>query len=191
MNYRNTYLVLAGICAVLCGAAPAFAAGSLETRAVTGGLGISSGTSKILESVIGEVSGVQVSGSSKKVLSGHASTSHSPGVAYDLVATTQPVGEGQVRVNWTSVGRNGFRGQAASVVVKIATFPVTYANYESILSSLTLVGLSTGTVDISTYSRLAPAQYYAALRVRDSAGIYEKGVRLLFGFQEGYAVFVL
>jgi hypothetical protein len=158
---------------MLCGAVSAFAAGSLETRAVTGGLGISSGTAKILESVVGEISGPAIVSGSKRVLSGHASNSHSPGVPYDLVATTQPVGEGQVRVGWTAVGRDGMRGQAANVVVKIATFPVTYANYDSIVSSLTVAALSTGTVHISTYSHLVPGpQYYTALRVRDSAGIY-------------------
>ncbi|OGR45575.1 MAG: hypothetical protein A2X35_04295 [Elusimicrobia bacterium GWA2_61_42] len=157
----------------LAGGGTSFAAGSLETQAVTGGLGISSGTAKIIESVVGEISAAQMTGSSKKVLSGHAANSHSPGVAYDLVATTQPVGEGQVRVSFTSVGRDGLRGQAAAVVVKIATFPVTYANYESILSSVTLVGLSTGTVQISTSSHLVPGpEYYTALRVRDAAGIY-------------------
>lgn len=145
----------------------------LETQAVTGGLGISSSTAKVLESVVGQVAGVQMTAGSKKILSGHASNSHSPGVIYDLAASTQPVGEGQVRVSFTSVGDDGFRGQAAGVVIKIATFPVTYANYESVLSSFTLVGLSTGTVDISTYSHLVPGpQYYAALRVRDGAGVY-------------------
>mgnify|MGYP001267577848 CR=1 FL=1 len=173
MEHKSIAVIAAALSVVLCGAAVARAAGSLETRAVSAGLGISSGTAKVLESVVGEVSGAQLSGSSKKVLSGHSSTSHSPGVVYDLVATTQPVGEGQVRVGFTSVGRDGFRGQAASVVVKIATFPVTYANYESITSSFSLTGLSTGTVDISTYSHLAPGpQYYTALRVRDSAGVY-------------------
>ena len=157
----------------LAGAGAAFAAGSFETSAVTSGLGISSSASKILESVAGEISGAPVLSGSKKMLSGHSSVSHSPGVVYDLVASTQPVGEGQVRINWTSVGSDGFSGTAAAVVVKIATFPVTYANYDSIISSLTLVGLSTGTVDISTYSRLAPGPlYYTALRVRDLAGIY-------------------
>ena len=154
-------------------ALPCAAAGSLETKAVTGGLGISSGTAKILESVVGEISGPAIVSGSKKVLSGHASNSHSPGVPYDLVATTQPVGEGQVRVGWTAVGRDGMRGQAANVVVKIATFPVTYSNYDSIVTSLTVAALSTGTVHISTYSHLVPGpQYYTALRVRDSAGIY-------------------
>lgn len=173
MRYKSVGLAIAGICAALCGAVPALAAGSLETRAFTGGLGISSGTSKILESVVGEISGVQISGASKKILSGHSSTSHSPGVIYDLVASTQPVGEGQVRVSFTSVGRDGLRGTAGSVVVKIATFPVTYANYDSITTSVTLVGQSTGTVAVSTSSHLVPGpQYYTALRVRDSSGIY-------------------
>ncbi len=159
--------------ALICGAAPLFAAGGLETQAVTGGLGISSGTAKVLESVVGESSGIEMSGSSKRLLSGHASNSHSPGVPYDLVATTQPVGEGQVRVGWTAVGRDGFRGQAADVVVKIATFPVTYANYDGIVTSLTVTALSTGSVHISTYSHLVPGpEYYTALRVRDAAGIY-------------------
>ncbi|OGR66927.1 MAG: hypothetical protein A2081_00010 [Elusimicrobia bacterium GWC2_61_19] len=174
MKNKGTLLSIFALAAFLCCQGPVHAiAGTLETQAVTGGLGISSGTAKIMESVVGEISGVQMTAASKKVLSGHASNSHSPGVVTDLVASTQPVGEGQVRINFTSVGRDGFHGQAGSVVVKIATFPVTYANYESILSSLTLVGLSTGTVDISTYSHLVPGpEYYTALRVRDSAGIY-------------------
>ena len=173
MEIKRTRISLIAAAAILCGAASAFAAGTLETKAVTGGLGISSGTAKIMESVVGEISGpVMVSGS-KRALSGHASNSHSPGVPYDLVATTQPVGEGQVRVGWTAVGRDGMRGQAANVVVKIATFPVTYSNYDSIVTSLTVTALSTGTVHISTYSHLVPGpQYYTALRVRDSAGIY-------------------
>jgi hypothetical protein len=144
----------------------------LETKAFTGGLSVSTSAANKLESVVGEISGAQLTSGSKKILSGHASTSHSPGVAYDLATTTQPVGDGQVRLSWTSVGRDGLFGNAASVVIKIATVPVTSANYDSILSSLTLVALSTGTVDISTYSHLVPGpQYYAALRVRDSSGI--------------------
>lgn len=172
MSYRRTFILLQALTA-LAFAGAVSAAGSLETQAVTGGLGISSGTSKIMESVVGETSGIQMSAGANRLLSGHASNSHSPGVPYDLVATTQPVGEGQVRVGWTAVGRDGMRGQAGNVVVKIATFPVTYANYESILSSLTVTALSTGTVHISTYSHLVPGpQYYTALRVRDSTGIY-------------------
>lgn len=172
MRYKSSVLSAAVVALAFCGVVSAQTK-LMETKAVTGGLSVSSSTSKILESVVGEISGAPVLGGSKKILSGHSSSSHSPGVVYDLVATTQPVGEGQVRVSWTSVGRDGFRGQAASVVVKIATFPVTYANYDSITSSLTLVGLSTGTVDISTYSHLVPGpQYYTALRVRDSSGIY-------------------
>jgi len=144
-----------------------------ETRSFSTGLSTAASAGKLLESVLGGMSGAPIGADSKKILSGHSSTSHSPGVVYDLVASTQPVTEGQVRVSWTSVGRDGFRGTATAVVVKIATFPVTYANYDSITSSLTLVGLSTGTIDISTYSHLVPGpQYYTALRVRDSAGIY-------------------
>lgn len=146
--------------------------GTIETQAVTGGLAVSVSATKSLESVVGEISGAQITSGSKKVFSGHSSTSHSPGVAYDLVTTTQPVGDGQVRISWTSVGLDGLVGSAASVIVKIATFPVTSANYDSITSSLTLAALNSGTVDISTYSHLLPGpQYYAALRVRDSIGI--------------------
>lgn len=144
----------------------------METQAVTGGLSVANSTAKILESVVGEISGAQMAGASNKILSGHSATSHSPGVAYDLATTTAPVGDGQVRISWTSVGRDGLVGSAASVIVKIATVPVTSANYDSITSSLTLAALASGTVDISTYSHLVPGpQYYAALRVRDSAGI--------------------
>lgn len=172
MRYKSAILSAALATLPFCGAVSA-QTGTLETRAVTGGLSVSSSTAKILESVIGEISGAQMASALKKVYSGHSSNSHSPGVIYDLSASTQPVSEGQVRLSWTSVGRDGLRGQAASVVVKIATYPVTYSNYDAILSSLTLVGLSTGTVDISTYSRLVPGpQYYTALRVRDAAGVY-------------------
>lgn len=175
MNYRRSWFPLVAAAAFLAATAGRARAltGYPETSAVTGGLAVSSSTSKIMESVIGEISGAQITAGGKKVLSGHSSTSHSPGVPYDLAATTQPVGEGQVQVGFTSVGSDGFRGQAAAVVVKIATFPVNYSNYESILSSYTLPGLTTGTIDISTFSHLVPGpQYYTALRVRDGAGIY-------------------
>lgn len=146
--------------------------GTLETQAVTGGLGISSGTAKILESVIGEVSGAAPSGSVIKVLSGHAQTSHSPGVLYDIAVTTQPVDEGQVRITFTTPGRDGFRGQLSYVEVKIATYAITASNYEAITSSLTLVALSTGTTDLTTYYHLVPGPtYYAAGRGRDAAGM--------------------
>jgi hypothetical protein len=155
----------------LCSAAQA-QTGTLETRAVTGGLGISSGSAKILESVIGEISGPAPAGSVRKALSGHARTSHSPGVPSDIAVTTQPVGEGQVRVTFTTPGRAGFRGQLSFVEVKIATYVITAANYESITSSLTLTALSTGTLDVTTYYRLVPGPvYYAAARGRDSAGM--------------------
>lgn len=154
----------------LCSAA--FAADSMETQAVTGGLGISSGTAKILESVIGELSGPAPTGSVRKVLSGHARTSHSPGVLYDIAVTTQPVDEGQVRITYTTPGRDGFRGQLSYVEVKIATYAINASNYESITSSLTLVALSTGTADLTTYYHLVPGPtYYAAGRGRDAAGM--------------------
>lgn len=171
MRYKSAVLSAAVVTLAFCGAASAQTK-ILETQAVTGGLSVSVSGAKSLESVVGEISGAQITSGSKKFLSGHSSSSHSPGVAYDLVTTTQPVGDGQVRISWTSVGRDGLVGGASSVVVKIATVPVTYANYDSITSSLTLAALGTGSVDISTYSHLLPGpQYYAALRVRDSAGI--------------------
>ena len=149
-----------------------FAANTLETRAVTGGLGISSGTAKILESVIGELSGPAPTGSVRKVLSGHARTSHSPGALYDIAVTTQPVDEGQVRITFTTPGRAGFRGQLSFVEVKIATYAITAANYEAITSSLTLTALSTGTAGLTTYYHLVPGPtYYAAGRARDAAGM--------------------
>ena len=172
MRYKSAVLSAAVLTLAFCGVVSAQTK-LIETHAVTGGLSVSTSSTNVLESVVGEISGAQIAGSSKKILSGHSSTSHSPGVVWDLIASTQPVNEGQVRINWTSVGRDGKVGTAASVVIKIATVPVTYANYDSIISSLTLVALSTGTVAISTSSHLVPGpQYYTALRVRDSSGIY-------------------
>ncbi len=168
MRYR-----LAGITYLFLCASSAWAAGSLETQAVTGGLGISSGSAKILESVIGEISGPAPAGAVSKVLGGHAQTSHSPGVVYDIAVTTQsPVSEGAVRISFTTPGRDGFRGQLSSVEVKIATYNITSVNYEAITSSLTLVALSTGTLDVTTYYHLPPGPtYYAAARGRDAAGL--------------------
>ncbi|MDT8287253.1 MAG: hypothetical protein RQ748_09105, partial [Elusimicrobiales bacterium] len=171
MSNGRTAILAALISAGLFASAQA-QTGTMETRAVTGGLGISSGTAKILESVIGELSGPAPTGSVRKVLSGHARTSHSPGVLYDIAVTTAPVDEGQVRITYTTPGRDGFRGQLSYVEVKIATYAINASNYEAITSSLTLVALSTGTADLTTYYHLVPGPtYYAAGRGRDAAGM--------------------
>ncbi|MEA3307214.1 MAG: gliding motility-associated C-terminal domain-containing protein [Elusimicrobiota bacterium] len=146
-------------------------ASELETQGTSVGLSIATGGGKTLESVIGEVSGSSMAAASKGLYSGHSRTSHSPGVVYDLALST--VADTEVRLEWTSVGRDGDIGQASYVEVKIATFPVTYANYSTINSSVTFDSLSAGTFNQSLYSNLESGKtYYVAVRVRDDANMY-------------------
>lgn len=170
MKYKSVGLALAGM-ALVCGGSPAAAANMMETRAFTTGLAVSGSAGKILESTVGEVSGSTMAASDKGLRSGHSGTSHSPGAVYDLSASTSSASEALFQ--WTSVGSEGLFGQASAVEIKIATFPVTYANYSTINSSLTLSALAAGTVDQKLYSGLqAGKTYYVAIRVRDSSNMY-------------------
>lgn len=168
MRYKCTGMAAA---ALLLGAVGAWAANSQETRAFTSGLAIAASGGKTLESTVGEVSGSTMAASGKGLRSGHSGTSHSPGVVYDLTASTNSAGEALFQ--WTSVGREGFSGQAAYVEVKIATYPITYANYSTVNSSFTVAALAPGSVEQELYSGLqAGKTYYAAVRVRDAANMY-------------------
>jgi len=162
---------LAAGMALVCGGLSAAAADMLETRAVTSGFAVSDSASYKLESTMGEVSGSTMAASGKGLRPGHSGTSHSPGVVYDLSASTSSASEALMQ--WTSVGSEGLSGQASAVEIKIATFPVTYDNYSTINSSLTLSALTAGTVDQKLYSGLESGKtYYVAIRVRDSSNMY-------------------
>ena len=157
--------------ALACGGLAAVAANMAETGAFTAGLAVSGSSGKKLESTVGEVSGSIMAASGKGLRAGHSGTSHSPGVVYDLSAATTSATEALMQ--WTSVGREGLLGQASYVEIKIATYPVTYANYATINSSLTLSALAAGTVDQKLYAGLDTGKtYYVAIRVRDSANMY-------------------
>ncbi|MDO8806557.1 MAG: gliding motility-associated C-terminal domain-containing protein [Elusimicrobiota bacterium] len=170
MKYKSVGLALAGM-ALACGGLPAAAANMLETKAFTTGFAISNSGGKTLESTVGEVSGSTKAASGKGLRAGHSGTSHSPGVVYDFTATTNSATEALMR--WTSVGSEGLIGQASAVEIKIATYPVTYANYSTINSSITLSALTAGTVDQKLYSGLETGKtYYVAIRVRDSSNMY-------------------
>lgn len=170
MKYKSVGLALAGM-ALACGGLPAAAADMMETKAFTTGLAISNSAGKKLESTVGEVSGSTMAASDKGLRAGHSGTSHSPGVVYDLTASTSAANDALFQ--WTSVGSEGLIGQASAVEIKIATFPVTYANYSTIDSSITLSALTAGTVDQKLYSGLSAGKtYYVAIRVRDSSNMY-------------------
>jgi hypothetical protein len=157
--------------ALVFGAVGAWAANSIETNAFTSGLAISASGGNTLESTVGEVSGSTMAASGKGLRSGHSGTSHSPGVVYDLVASTTSAS--QVLFQWTSVGREGFSGQASYVEVKIATYPITYSNYSTINSSFTVAALTPGSVEQKMYSGLESGKtYYTAVRVRDGSNMY-------------------
>jgi hypothetical protein len=166
-SFATTFFVLSFMFSVV----GAHAASSLETQGTSVGLSIATSGGKSLESVIGEVSGSSMAASSKGLYSGHSRTSHSPGVVYDLAVAT--LSKTEVKLDWTGVGRDGLEGQASYVEIKIATFPVTYANYSTVSSSLTLDALSAGMLDQEIYSNLESGKtYYVAIRVRDSANMY-------------------
>jgi len=169
MKYKSVGLA-AGM-ALVCGGFPAVAANMMETKAFTSGLAVSNSGGYKLESTVGEVSGSTMAASGKGLRAGHSGASHSPGVVYDLSASTTSGTEALLQ--WTSVGSEGLFGQASAVEIKIATFPVTYANYSTINSSLTLSALTAGTVDQRLYSGLETGKtYYVAIRVRDSSNMY-------------------
>jgi len=168
MRYKSAGIAAA---AVLAGVLGAYAASTLETKAVTSGFMIAASGGKTLESTVGEVSGSTMAASGKGLRSGHSGTSHSPGVVYDLTASTNS--SGQALFQWTSVGLDGVAGQAAYVEVKIATYPITYANYSTINSSFTLPALAPGSVEQELYGGLTAGKtYYTAVRVRDGANMY-------------------
>ncbi len=157
--------------ALALGASAAWAANSMETHAFTSGLALSGSGGKILESTVGEVSGSTMAASGKGLRSGHSGTSHSPGVVYDLEASSNSATAALMQ--WTSVGADGFSGQASCVEIKIATYPITYADYSTINSSLTVSALSPGSLDQRFYGGLDPGKtYYVAIRVRDSGNMY-------------------
>lgn len=156
---------------LLAAAVPAFAANSVETRAFTTGLAVSASGGKTLESTVGEVSGSTMAAAGKGLRGGHSGTSHSPGVAYDLAASTNAAGEALLQ--WTGVGSDGLEGQASYVEIKIATYPITYSNYATVDSSLTVSALSPGSLDQRLYGGLQTGKtYYVAIRVRDSSNMY-------------------
>lgn len=168
MRYKSVGVASA---AVVAGALCAYAAVSQETRTFSTGLAVSSSAGKKLESTVGEVSGSTMAASGKGLRSGHSGTSHSPGVVYDLAASTTSGTE--VLFQWTSVGAEGFSGQASYVEVKVATYPITYANYQTINSSFTVAALAPGSVEQRLYGNLASGKtYYVAVRVRDGANMY-------------------
>ena len=172
MKYKSVGLALAGM-ALVCGGLPAAAANMMETRAFTTGFAISNSGGYKLESTVGEVSGstAPMAASGKALRAGHSGTSHTPGTVYDFTAGTTSASEALFQ--WTSVGSEGLVGQASAVEIKIATYPVTYANYSTINSSLTLSALTAGTVDQKLYSGLESGKtYYVAIRVRDSSNMY-------------------
>ncbi|MEK7721411.1 MAG: gliding motility-associated C-terminal domain-containing protein [Elusimicrobiota bacterium] len=167
MKHKSVGLAVAFV----CGSLPAVAANMMETKAFTSGLAVSSSGGYKLESTVGEVSGSTMAASGKGLRTGHSGVSHSPGVVYDLSASTTSAGE--VLMQWTNVGSDGLSGQASYVEIKIATFPVTYANYSTINSSITMSALVAGTVDQKLYSGLETGKtYYVAIRVRDSANMH-------------------
>lgn len=168
MNYKSAGL---GALALVIGASCAWAANSQETRAFTTGLAVSNSGGKKLESTVGEVSGSTMAASGKGMRGGHSGTSHSPGVVYDLATSTNS--SGQALLQWTSVGAEGLLGQASYVEIKVATYPITYANYSTVNSSLTLSALAPGSVDQQLYGGLQTGKtYYVAIRVRDSSNMY-------------------
>ncbi|HCC48443.1 MAG TPA: hypothetical protein DEQ38_10070 [Elusimicrobia bacterium] len=168
MKYKSVGIAAVGL---FVGALCAEAANTLETRAATSGFKISTSAGKKLESTVGEVSGSTMAASGKGLRSGHSGTSHSPGVVYNLTASTTSASE--VLFQWTSVGAEGFSGQAAYVEVKIATYPITYANYSTINSSFTVVALTPGSVEQELYGGLSAGKtYYTAVRVRDGSNMY-------------------
>lgn len=168
MRYKSAAIAAA---ALVLSSAGAWAANSVETDAFTSGLAISNSSGKYLESTVGEVSGSTMAASGKGLRSGHSATSHSPGVVYDLAASTNA--DNEALFQWTSVGSDGLSGQAAYVEIKIATYTITYSNYSTIDSSLTVSALSVGSVDQRLFSGLDTGKtYYVAIRVRDSSNMY-------------------
>ena len=165
MKHKSVGLA-AGV-ALISAALPAFAANSMETRAFSSGLALTDNGAYRLESTVGEVAGSSMGAASKGLRPGHSGVSHSPGVVYDLTAST--TADTEALFQWTNVGSEGLLGQASYVEIKIATYPVTYANYATVSSSLTLAALTSGTADQSALAGLSAGKtYYVAIRVRDN-----------------------
>jgi len=169
MNYKSVGLA-AGV-ALLGAALPALGANSMETKAFTSGLDLADNGVYRLESTVGEVAGSSMAAASKGLRPGHSGTSHSPGVPYDFSASTTAATEALFQ--WTNAGSEGLSGQASYVEIKIATYSITYANYSTVTSSLTLDALASGTADQTMLGGLVSGKtYYVAIRVRDSSNMY-------------------
>ncbi|MEK6537478.1 MAG: hypothetical protein AABZ63_08330, partial [Actinomycetota bacterium] len=83
MRYKIAFLST-GLILLACGVVCAQTK-FMETQSFSTGLSTAAAGAKFLESVVGAISGAQMGDGTKKILSGHSSTSHSPGVVYDLV----------------------------------------------------------------------------------------------------------
>ena len=95
----------AGMAAALFLGAVCAQAASTETWSFTTGFAIATVGGITVESTVGEVSGSTMTAGGNGLRSGHSGTSHSPGVVYDLSASTTPGNEALFQ--WTSVGRDG------------------------------------------------------------------------------------
>ena len=139
-------------------------ADSLETQTFSAGFSVTSDSNYTLESTVGEVSDSSMTAGTKSLFPGHSGNSHSPGVVSDLSVST--LSKTEARFDWTEKGNDGDIGLAASVEIKIATYPVSYSNYSTITSSISLSALPAGNLRQQIYSTLSPGNtYYVAIRV--------------------------
>ena len=131
--------------------------------------GTTSGSGQVLEMSAGQTVDEPVSGGGI-IYAGYLNTNHAPGTVTDLSAVTAST-EATVLTTWTEVGGDGMLGQAASLIIKVATYPITtQALFESASTYAVLTPAASGGFESQTESILMPGpNYYFAVEARDAA----------------------
>jgi hypothetical protein len=163
--FKGTALLLMALSAAVGGFAE-----QVQRSAVTAAGGFSSGSGQKLEISLGQAVSIPLSESSHIIYSGHLNTNHAPGTVTDLAALGGPQ-ESQVELSWTSVGADGAIGQAAQIIVKISTQPITtQALFEAASTYAVLTPLPAGGFETEILSGLRDnVDYFIAVEARDAA----------------------
>ena len=165
MKYKSVGAI-AGV-ALLGAAIPAFSAASMETKAVSAGMGLADGGTFRLESTVGEVAGSSMGAAGIGLRPGHSGTSHGPVAVYSVSASTT---SGTAALyQWT----NGTGEGSLSLEVKVATFSITEVNYTSVGAYLVQTALGFEVLEQRSQTGLTSGTtYYLAFRLRDSSNMY-------------------
>lgn len=142
---------------------------TVQRQEVSGAYGYVSGTGQELEISVGQAVDGTLGGGGV-LYAGYLNTNHSPGTVTDLSALTG-ASEGTIDLSWTEVGGDGQVGLAASLIIKMATTPITtQALFEAASTYAVLTPLAAGGFETQVVTQLKPGpDYYFAVVARDQA----------------------